>query len=168
MQNFLIFARIYQLMRKPIPIIILLACFLLSACQRQGRDAVLVQRSFYNETWERFDYVYNMIDIKQETTYDLSMRISFTEAYPYEDFSMIFTVFDAQGNPYRSRGYKFKLKDAEGNWNSEKTNECYTFVLPINKELRITEPGTYRFQIEYRMPKTPIYGVKELTLFSNK
>ena len=146
----------------------MIMCFALLACQRHGDDTALLHRSFYNETWERFDFVTNDIVIKEETCYDLSMEISFTDAYPYDDFSMVFSVFDAEGTPYRSRGYKFKIKDAEGNWNAQKADGCYTFELPINKEFLISEPGTYRFQIEYRMPKTPMVGVKELSLFANK
>lgn len=154
-------------MKKAITIITVLVCSMLAACHPQGKDAPLVQRDFFNDTWERFDYVYNNIKINEETCYDLNLGISFTEAYPYDDFSMVFSVFDAQGNPYRSRGYKFKLKDADGQWNAQLIDGCHTFTLPVNKEFRITEPGTYRFQIEYRMPKTPLNGVRSLTLYAN-
>ncbi len=95
------------------------------------------------------------------------MRISFTEDYPYEDFSMIFTVFDKNGNPYRSKGYKFNLKDREGNWNAERKDNCYTFTLPINRNLTISDPGKYQFSIEQKMPITPVRGVKELVLLNN-
>jgi hypothetical protein len=81
---------------------------------------------------------------------------------------LVFTVFTSDNTPYRSKGYKFRLKDSQGNWNSELVNGCYTFELPINKALQLTESGTYRFQIEQTMPVTPIVGVKELTLFDNK
>ena len=152
-------------MNNTLPILMVLAMFVLPACSEKTDDGIVLHRSFHNDTWERFDYVFDSVELKSEKTYDLSMRIGFTDAYAYDDFSMVFTVFDASGNPYRARGYKFKLKDSEGNWNAQPTDGCYTFVLPINKELRIAEPGTYRFQVEYRMPKTPITGVRELTLF---
>ena len=101
-------------------------------------------------------------------SFDLSLKIAFTDDYTYNDFSMVFTVFTGDGQPYRSKGYKFNLKDKEGNWNVEQKEGCYTFVLPINKDLRIVDAGTYTFQIEYRMPITPLVGVKELTLLNNK
>ena len=66
-----------------------------------------------------------------------------------------------------AKGYKFKLKDADDHWNCEKADGCYTFVLPINKALQITEAGQYTFQIENKMPITPLVGVKELTLLRN-
>lgn len=165
---FFIFAHFYTkfCMKKTVSIFVALALFVLSACHKKADDGTILHRSFYNDTWERFDYVFDNVEIKSEKTFDLSMKISFTDLYAYDDFSMVFSIFDAHGNPYRARNYRFNLKDAEGHWNSQPLDGCYTFVFPINKELRIAEPGVYRFQIEYRMPKTPIIGVRELTLFN--
>jgi gliding motility-associated lipoprotein GldH len=146
---------------------LMLCCLGLCGCRHEQKNAELLHRSFYNCIWERFDYVRNKIEVKEETTFDLSMKISFTEEYPYKDFSMVFTVFTENDEPYRSKGYKFNLKDAEDHWNSELVDGCYTFELPINKNLMITEPGIYCFQIENKMPITPLVGVKELTLINN-
>ena len=153
-------------MKKSITIIAALALLVFSACHRKADDGIILHRSFYNDVWERFDFVYDSVEVKEEKSYDLSMRISFTDAYAYDNFPMVFTVFDAYGNPYRSRGYKFNLKDADGNWNVQQAEGCYTFVQTINKDLRINDPGKYRFQIEYQIPKTPITGVRELTLYN--
>lgn len=139
-----------------------------TACSNhKSADKQIINRSFFNTAWERFDYVNNSIDIEKETTYDLAMDISFTDDYAYDYFSMVFTVFDSYGIPYRSKAYKFNLKDKEGNWKAEKKDDCYTFNLPINQALQITDPGTYRFQIENRMPITPLVGVRQLTLNNN-
>lgn len=143
-------------------------CLGLFGCQQQTKDKEILHREFYNTVWERFDYVRTDIEVTASTTYDLSMHISFTDDYLYNDFSMIFTVFDKNGNPYRSKAYKFNLKDADGHWNAEKKDGSYTFILPINRNLTITDPGKYQFVIEQRMPITPIVGVKELTLINNK
>ena len=136
-------------------------------CSHPTKNAQLVERSFYNTLWERFDYVYNDIELKEPTTFDLSLRISFTDDYPFDIFEMVFTILDSHGDRYRAKGYKFNLKDNNGQWKSQLKDGCYTFELPINKELKITEAGTYRFQIEYKMPKTPIVGVKELALINS-
>lgn len=147
---------------------IILSCLVgFTACNHKEASKAIIHRDFYQTVWERFDYVKNTIDIKEETTFDLSLDISFTDDYPYNDFSMVFTVFDSYGNPYRSKAYKFNLKDNEGNWKSQLKDGCYSFNLPINKALQITEAGSYLFQIEYRMPITPIVGVKQLTLVNN-
>ena len=154
-------------MKRPI-LIALALCLLCIGCRNQKDDGNLLHREFYQTVWERFDFVSNNIEIDVPTTFDLGMRISFTDEYPYENISLVFTVFSSDNTPYRSKGYKFRLKDNQGNWNSELVNGCYTFELPINKALQLTEPGIYRFQIEQTMPITPLVGVKEMTLFDNK
>lgn len=154
-------------------IIALAFCFLLSGCQngkesRRGMNAELLHRDFYGNLWERFDYVKEKVTIKENTTFDLNLHLSFTDDYPYDNISLVFTVFDEDGTPYRSKGYKFTVKDKEGNWKTTvKDDGSYTFELPINKSLQISEPGVYCFQMEYRMPKTPIIGIKSLTLYNN-
>lgn len=149
-------------------IVLIAACLLcLFGCTQQEENKVILHREFFNTLWERFDYVQDKIEVKAETTYDLTLKMAFTDDYPFNDFSMVFTVFSADDEPYRSKGYKFNLKDDEGIWNVEKVEGCHTFVLPINKSLRISEPGTYNFQIENRMPITPLVGVKELTLLNH-
>lgn len=149
------------------PLFLLLVGLLFFGCSHQEKDTQVLHREFYNTEWERFDYVFANVDVKEPTTFDLSLSISFTDDYVGDYFEMVFTILDANGDRYRAKGYKFNLKDADGQWKSQLANGCYTFELPINKELRITETGTYRFQIEYRMPKTPIFGVKEMTLIDN-
>ena len=166
-KNYYICTIFYALKMKKYCMVILAFCLGLLGCRQQAKDKELLHREFYNTVWERFDYVRNDIEITTTTTYDLSMQISFTDDYPYDDFSMIFTVFDEKGNPYRSKGYKFNLKDSEGNWNAEKKDNCYTFNVPINKSLTISDPGKYQFTIEQRMPITPVVGVKELVLLNN-
>ena len=154
-------------MKKHILIAVILCAFL-CGCNHKENNNELIHRDFYETLWERFDYVRNDIEVKKATTYDLALRISFTDKYAYDNISLVFTIFDANDTPYRSKGYKFDLKDADGQWKSELKDGCYTFDLPINKSLQITEPGTYRFQIEYRMPITPILGVHSLTLYNNE
>ena len=146
-----------------------LGVFLLCSCNSGSTKTgcTILSREFMNDNWERFDFVTNDIEIEKETTYDLSMDICFTDAYRYNDFSMVFSVLDAYGNPYRCKAYKFSLKDADGNWNSELIDGCYTFKLPINNALTLTDPGKYTFHIESRMPITPLEGVRSLKLYNN-
>ena len=145
-----------------------LACFLcLLGCGQQTDNKELIQRSFYGTVWERFDYVTADVNITKATTYDLSLRISFTDDYPYNDISLVFTVFDEKGDPYRAKNYKFNLKNEEGHWNVEKVDGCYTYVLPINKQLMISDLGKYQFRLEQTMPITPVVGVKELLILNN-
>lgn len=146
-------------------VLALLLCLL--GCGQQANKKELLQRTFYETVWERFDYVTADVDITKATTYNLSLRISFTDDYPYNDISLVFTVFDEKGDPYRAKGYKFNLKDEEGHWNVEKVDGCYTYTLPINKQLMITDPGKYQFRLEQKMPITPVVGVQAVTLIND-
>ena len=154
-------------MKRPV-LIALAFCLTLIGCRQHQDDSTVIHREFYQTVWERFDFVRNTVEVKEPTTFDLGLRISFAENYPYDYISLVFTVFTSDNTPYRSKGYKFRVKDKEGHWNSELIDGCYTFELPINKALQLTEADTYRFQIEQTMPVTPLTGVTELTLFNNK
>ena len=140
-----------------------------SACSHQKKNGNrdILSREFYHNSWERFDYISNDIAVKEGQAFDLSLNISFTEEYPYDNFSMVFTIFDEDDTPYRSKSYSFKLKDADGQWHSELKDGCYTFDLPINQDLTFSESGTYKFQIESRMPITPLVGIRQLRLINN-
>lgn len=145
--------------------IALLLSLLFSGCARQEKSGEVIHREFYQAVWERFDYANNEIEVAHPTTFDLGLRISFTDEYPYETISLVFSVFTSDNTPYRSKGYKFRVKDTEGHWSSDCVGGCYIFDLPINKAMEINEAGTYRFQIEQTMPITPLVGVKELVLY---
>ena len=75
-------------------------------------------------------------------------------------------MFDADERPFRTKNYKFKVKDSNGNWNSELVDGYYRFTFPINNELTVNEPGTYRFQLENRMPITPLKGVRDIEILN--
>lgn len=155
---------------KKYNLLVLVFCLCFGGCgqkESNQNSTELIQRSFYNNTWERFDYLDKEVEITEATTFNLSMQISFTEDYPYDYIDLVFVVFTKEGERYRAKEYKPKLKDPDGNWNSKLTDGCYTFNLPINKDLLISDPGTYRFHIEQKMPVTPLVGVKELTLTNN-
>lgn len=136
----------------------------LHACHSKKEGNVLISRTFQTYNWERFDFLEQEIEIGKPTTYDLSLDATFNSDYPFDYFAMVFTVFDEENHPLRSRSYQFKLKDRNGTWLSECTNGVYRFRFPINNELTLNESGRYLFQIENRMPITPLAGVVEIVL----
>ena len=152
---------------KRITLVLLVLCCGLLGCGRQAKNRELIQRSFYNTVWERFDNVDTDVEITGPTTFNLSLQISFTEDYPYDYIDLVFVVFTPEGDRYRGKEYIPKLKDADGQWSAELSDGCYTFDIPINKDLQINDKGTYRFHIEQKMPITPLVGVKELKLLNN-
>ena len=138
----------------------------LFSCSSGKKGDVLLTRSFPTSSWERFDFIKNDIEIKKPVTYNLVMAASFEPTYSSYVISVVFTVFDADERPFRTKSYKFRLKDGFGNWNSELVDGYYRFTFPINSELTINEPGTYRFQLENRMPITPLTGIHDIAILN--
>lgn len=153
-------------MRKVLYSLGLLLLLGLGSCQSGKEDHKLLSRTFTPTGWERFDFIEKEVTLKQPTTYNLSMEVTFDPSYAYDHLAVVFTVFDANRNPLRAKNYQFRLKDADGAWKSEFHDGAYTFTLPINSELSLNEPGTYTFQLENRMPITPLEGIKQITILN--
>ena len=137
------------------------------SCSTGSGSKTLLYRAFPTMSWERFDFIKENIEIKKATTYDLALAVSFDSTYVYDDLSVVFTVFDSYDNPLRTKAYQFRLKEKDGSWKSTFVDGCYRFTFPINSELTINEPGVYCFQLESRMPITPLYGIKEISVIRN-
>ena len=144
----------------------LLCFFGLGSCHSKKSDSVLLSKEFNSSEWERFEFITNELEIKKPTTYDLSMKVTFDDAYPFDYLSVVFSVFDTEDNPLRSKSYKFNLKDGNGTWKSDNNQGLYTFNLPINSEMSFQEPGTYVLQLENRMPTTPLNGIHDISIVS--
>lgn len=138
----------------------------LGACHSDQNGNVLVSREFPTASWERFDYVENVITLSKPVTYDVELDAVFDDTYPFNYFAVVFTVFDNAGNPLRSKNYKFNIKDRDGLWKSEPTEGLYHFRFPLNNELSLNEPGIYNFQIENHMPITPLLGIREISIIN--
>lgn len=138
----------------------------LVSCHTKTGNNVLLSRTFSEVGWERFDFIVQDVAIKEPTTYDLSLSVSFDPSYAYDHLMVSFSIFDAQGNPYRTKRYKFKLKESDGTWKSSLVDGYYHFTLPINSALTIYEPGSYSFQLESNMPITPLAGIREISIIN--
>lgn len=144
----------------------------LASCSKK-QDVTVLSRDFDGEIWRRFDYLeasYNVV--KAPMTADLVMDILVSDVYPniypYHDensglFVFVMTINAPDGSG-RSREFKFRLKDSEGNFKSEKTDEYYHFELPLISEMSFSEIGEYSFKIENKYSKDPLYGIKSLNI----
>ena len=129
-------------------------------------EGTVLTRSFPTSEWERFDFVEKSITVTNPVSYDLDIKASFDDTYDFKYFEIVFTVFDDEDNPLRTRIHKFNLKDSDGQWKSELVDGCYHFRFPLNNELTLNDPGTYKFQVENHMPITPLAGIKEISIIS--
>lgn len=139
----------------------------MASCHSNKDGNALLSRDFTASGWERFDFITTEVEVKKPVSYDLSMEVAFAPTYPFNELTVVFSVFDADENPLRAKSYRFQLKDVEGQWKSELKNGEYHFSLPINSDLSLNDPGTYRFQLENRMPITPLEGIKRIAIINH-
>lgn len=144
-----------------------LVLMMMASCQNGSKDKVLLTRDFHPSGWERFDFITDELDVKQPTTYDITMKASFDDSYTADYFSVVFTVFDSEDQPLRAKNYKFSLKEKDGTWKSDLKDGLYTFTFPINSEMSFNEPGRYILQLENHMPITPLIGIRHISLRTN-
>lgn len=144
----------------------------LTSCSNR-HDGIVISKEFTSEEWSRFDYLYGDLNIqKSSEKYDVVMEVSVSDVFPniyenHQDHSTLsfnLTIINPDDNGIRSRDYNFNLKDKDGNWKAEKSNGYYVFKLPVISEMTFTEEGTYKFQVENKYSKDPLYGIKSLTL----
>jgi gliding motility-associated lipoprotein GldH len=153
---------------------ILIALFLIAMLSCTSKqDNAIIYRDFINEEWSRFDFLEgNMIIKKAPVKYDVIMEVAVSEIFPnvYEnhrsDNSLLFnlTIKNPNDSGARSKDYKFSLKDKDGNWKADKKDGYYIFKLPIISEMTFGEEGEYKFRIENKYSKDPLYGIKYLSL----
>lgn len=140
----------------------------LSSCHTHGKTNILLERTFPTMSWERFDFINKEVTIEKPVTYDLVLKVTLDPTYGFDYLSVVFSIFDSGDHPFRTKGYQFKLKERDGSWKSELVDGAYHFTLPINSELSLNEPGTYKFELENRMPITPLLGIQEIAIINNK
>ena len=152
-------------------VLIIFALNLVSCSEKQ--DTAVLSKDFQDEIWGRFDYLeadYNVV--KAPMTADLVMDIDVSDVYPNiypyhgaenEMFVIVLSINGPDGGS-RAREYKFRLKDAEGNFKSEKVDGYYHFELPLINEMSFSEKGDYHFKVENKYTKDPLYGIKSLNI----
>jgi len=141
-------------------------------CSGIQNEEVVVSKDFVDEQWGRFENVnvsYNVV--KAPTTVDVVMEVTvsddFPNVYSYYKTEGTFAFcmsFEGADGSRRAREFSFSLKDKDGNWKSEKTDGYYHFQFSLINELNINEIGEYKFNIENKYPKDPLYGIKNMTL----
>ena len=155
-----------------IVIVLIIIAFGMMSCGKKQESSV-ISRDFDGEIWCRFDFLeadFNVV--KAPMTADLVMDIDISEVfpniYPYHDADdglfVITMTINAPDGGRRSREYKFRLKDSDGNFKSEKINGYYHYELPLINDMSFSEIGVYKFKVENKYPKEPLYGIKSLNI----
>ena len=138
----------------------------------EKQDETVISREFQGEIWNRFDYLEALFSVvKAPITADLVMDLEVSDVFPniyqYGDEEGVFEILmsiDSPDGSSRTRNYKFRLKDKDGNFKSENKDGYYHFELPLISGISFNEKGEYAFMIESKYSKNPLYGVKSLRI----
>lgn len=152
-------------------ILIFIAIAMVSCSIKQ--DSNVISREFQAEQWGRFDFLeadYNVV--KAPMMADLVMNLVVSEVYPSlypyhdkdEEFFSIVLSINAPDGSRRVREFRFRLKDSNGTFKSEKVDGYYHFELPLINEMSFNEVGNYHFKIENKYTKDPLCGIKSLNI----
>lgn len=163
-----------EYMRNRISIVIVLLIIALGfASCSERQSAEVLSREFEGEVWSRFDYLtasYNVV--KAPMTADLVLEIVVSDVYPNiyphgnadEGVFSISMSINAPDGSRRSRDYRYRLKDSQGNFKAEKVDGYYHYSLPLINEMSFGEAGEYVFKIENKYPIDPLCGFKSLSI----
>lgn len=141
------------------------AFFFLTSCSGP-QNKEIVERNFYNNTWNRFDYINSEFEVKNiSDVYQLVMDVKLTDEYPDEYVQFNLSVFYPNDGGYRSNNFRYRVKDVNGKWNTEQVDGFYNFEFTINSKLEFGDKGVYKFMIENKYPKFDLYGINQLHLY---
>ena len=151
-------------MKSHLLIIGVFAGLMLTACSGR-QDKEIVSRNFYNNTWNRFDYINSTLSvININDVYQLLMDVKLTDDYPDEYVQFNLSIFYPNDGGYRSNNFRYRVKDVNGKWLNDKVDGFYNFEFSINSKLEFSDKGDYKFMIENKYPKFDLMGINSLRL----
>lgn len=131
---------------------------LLSSCD-QGR-VFEENRTIENDAWNfenkpSFD-VYLTDTVK---AYDIYVNVRITTDYKYNNiFLWVYSTNPAQQKDQRR--VEIRLANESGKWNGAGLGDIYDYQFPVYKNIRIKQPGFYRFEVEQNMRDDILQHVK--------
>lgn len=162
-----------EVIRKLYTVIALIIIMLGGMSCSEKQNGMVLSKDFQDEVWNRFDYLYATYNVvAAPMTADLVMEMDVSDVFPniypyYDDENGIFAItlsINAPDGSSRARDFRFRIKDSEGNFKSEKIKGYYHFELPLINDMSFNENGEYHFKIENKYSKDPLYGIKSLNI----
>ena len=132
------------------------------SCNNNEKQCLFI--SFDHNTWNRFEK--QKFEFSVENTsfpYDVMLTIRHNEDYLFDNL-YINVVMEMPGGEERIMEYDFKIKDANGNFQSNVKSGYHELSFPLHEELHFSGRGVCRVEIENLIPKMEIPGILELGL----
>lgn len=125
-------------------------------------------RKVPNITWDRFQtFKFDVPIEKQGTPYDLVFALRHHTDIPYDEIGINFTM-STPGGETRSRDYKIKIRDREGNLLGDGLGELWDLEIPLKEAYVFKKQGTCHIEIANRMTRLKTVGVLEIGFIVRK
>jgi gliding motility-associated lipoprotein GldH len=134
---------------------------LLTCCHRR---AVELTHLFPDKTWDRFqklNFEFPVTSIKYP--YDILLKITYDSTYRFRNF-YINVVLDMPSGEERINEYDHDIVNKDGSPAGRREDDAMTTTFPLWRDLKFSEEGICKLEIEDLIPRTEITGIRSLHL----
>jgi gliding motility-associated lipoprotein GldH len=135
------------------------ALSLLAACEQntlvdQNMDVPQNEWTYNNP----LKLTYHITDTTK--AYQLNCKLRLSNDYRYANIFVIANF--SHKNKTKATRYQFQLAKADGQWLGKGSGNLYTYLLPLHKNYKFTDTGTYELSIEQNMRDNPLIGISDV------
>jgi len=134
---------------------------LLTCCHRRP---VEFTHQFPGKTWDRFqklNFEFPVTDIKHP--YDILLKITYDSTYPFRNF-YINVILDMPSGEERINEYDHGMVNDDGSPVGRPEDDAMTTTFHLWRDLKFSEEGICKLEIEDLIPRPEITGIRSLHL----
>jgi len=147
-------------------ILFLLILITISSCE-PAKQAINIDKSFTNNTWNSFDIIdFKTLIPETETPYQVRVVVMLSEKFSENNFGFVLSQKSEEGESIYSH-YQIPIRNKEGVMEGKLDGEFYYYTIIINKKTYFNSKGEYTFSFESTMNKLKVKGVHKLSLELN-
>jgi gliding motility-associated lipoprotein GldH len=141
-------------------ILFILICMFFPACKKQ--DGFILFHTLPNHTWSRFEkQEFDLMIDDISRPFDMYLIMRHDDTYPF-DTLYINVIMEMPDGEERIAEYDFDVKDARGEFLSEKKDGYREITYVLRKGIRFNRQGQCSVEIENLIPRIEITGIREL------
>ncbi len=136
------------------------AALLLTGC---GGSMASASLSPDENCWAIEDSLMLSCEVDEPGTYQLVFPITFTESYTYQNLYLYVKVTTPSGK-VTAAPYNYVLMNEYGEWYEKPKGEKISFELPLGRNIRMEEKGTYTFSVCHYMRNEKLCGIHSVAV----
>ena len=148
-------------------VFLFLALLIFTSCTKP--PPVLQHKTKFDNTgWNRFTYLeYQPEIIDNSTAYIFTLKLEFTEEYPYNFLKIQLDKTSSDGEEY-VKVFSIPVKDQNGVFLEKAENGVFHVNMILSRQIYFSSTGKYQINIEQLMPPYYLKGVKSAEFIIEK